>query len=228
MSNIFFCGDPHGNFESVVEAVKQHRPDAIVLLGDMTPEQPLHVELAEIIGLTEIHWIHGNHDCDEEHFYDNLFGSKLAGGNLHGRLITIGGIRIAGMGGVFREKIWSDKGALYDSPQAYLKSCGKGNRWRGGLPLRQQASIFPSEVLTLSKCRADVLVTHEAPAMHQHGSRALTQLAKRLGVKAAFHGHHHEDIVYPDGVWRGVGLQGVTNLDGTVIVPGGFQRVTGN
>jgi tRNA G18 (ribose-2'-O)-methylase SpoU len=40
-----------------------------------------------------------------------------------------------------------------------------------------------------------------------HGFAAITRLAKALGVKAAFHGHHHEDISYPNSVWRAVGLR---------------------
>lgn len=42
---IFFCGDPHGMFDHIVHAVSEHRPAALILLGDNTPERPLHVEL---------------------------------------------------------------------------------------------------------------------------------------------------------------------------------------
>jgi hypothetical protein len=59
---------------------------------------------------------------------------------------------------------------------------------------------------------ADVLVTHEAPGWHEHGVDSLTTLATAKRVAHAFHGHHHHDIVYPDGVWRGVGIQGITSL----------------
>lgn len=82
MSTILICGDPHSQF-SHIDVVKDRRPDAVILLGDMECKAPLHIELEEILKLTEIWWIHGNHDTDNETMYDNLFLSKLADRNLH-------------------------------------------------------------------------------------------------------------------------------------------------
>ena len=31
----FFCGDPHGHFGHIIEAVLEHQPTAVILLGDM-------------------------------------------------------------------------------------------------------------------------------------------------------------------------------------------------
>jgi Icc-related predicted phosphoesterase len=211
MSKILFCGDPHSQFQQIISAVHTHRPDAVVLLGDIEATRPLDIELAAILRDTEIWWIHGNHDTDSPDAYKFLFGSALAERNLHGRVVDVAGVKIAGLGGVFRGKIWMpEKGdALYDSPQEYLARCGQGNHWQGGLPLKHRSSIFPSEVQALSAQEADILVTHEAPDLHLHGSPALAALAVKLKVKAAFHGHHHEDIAYPGGIWRGVGLREV-------------------
>lgn len=50
---------------------------------------------------------------------------------------------------------------------------------------------------------------HEGPDLHEFGSSALTQLAKNLSVRAAFHGHHRNDMVYRDGVRRQVGIRNV-------------------
>lgn len=202
-----------------MNAVLEHRPDAVILLGDNTPTKPLDVELEVIMDLTEIWWIHGNHDTDSVDHYDNLFASKLAHRNLHGRVVDIAGVRFAGLGGVFRTKIW-EEGDRPMSPESYLKSCGKGNRWRDGLPLRHRSSIFPSEVEVLAKQTADVLITHEAPSLHPYGSSVLTRLAERMRARSAFHGHHHEDITYPGNVWRGVGLRGIVTLDGHLIRQG--------
>ena len=105
MANIFFCGDMHGSFEHITQAVHEHRPDAIVLLGDLQAQRPMEIEPAEILDKTEIWLIHGNHDTDSEADHDHLFGSTLAGRNLHGRVQTIAGVRIAGLGGVFRGTI---------------------------------------------------------------------------------------------------------------------------
>lgn len=64
MGDLFFCGDTHGEFQHVIDAVKSHRPEAIIFLGDLQARQPLEIELKEILDLTEIWFIHGNHDTD--------------------------------------------------------------------------------------------------------------------------------------------------------------------
>ena len=55
---ILFCGDPHGYFEHIIEAVQEHRPEAVILLGDLQPKRPLEVELAPILALTEVWFMH--------------------------------------------------------------------------------------------------------------------------------------------------------------------------
>lgn len=61
---LMFFGDPHGDLEPVIAAVEHFRPEAVVLLGDIQARQPLHVELGPILGLTDVWFIHGNHDTD--------------------------------------------------------------------------------------------------------------------------------------------------------------------
>ena len=43
---VFYVGGMHGRFRHLIQAVEEHRPEAIVLLGDMEPSRPLHEELA--------------------------------------------------------------------------------------------------------------------------------------------------------------------------------------
>ena len=216
MATVFFCGDPHGRFTHIIRAVVAHRPKAVVLLGDQTVDRPLHVELAEILDLTQIYWIAGNHDSDNERHYDNLFESKLKGRNPEENVAMVDGITIAGIGGVFREKFWNglepSSYASY-SPKDFIQTIGGGNKWRGGLPLRQRTTVFPSKVAALDNFEIDVLVTHEGPDLHRSGNPAYTRLAARLHVKHAFHGHHHEIIDYPGGIWRGVSLNGIVAMD---------------
>jgi metallophosphoesterase superfamily enzyme len=83
---IYFCGDTHGCFDHIIDVVGQDRPAAVVFLGDLQAQRPLEIELASILGMTEVWYIHGNHDTDSEADYDNLFGSALADRNLHGRV----------------------------------------------------------------------------------------------------------------------------------------------
>ena len=99
------------------------------------------------------------------------------------------------------------------SPHCYLKTCGAGSKWRGGLPLRHRTTIFPSTIGKFGGMHVDVLVTHEAPELHRYGNVALTRLAHALGVRKAINGHHHQRIVYPGGVWQGVSLDGIVALD---------------
>ena len=117
-----------------------------------------------------------------------------------------------------------------ESPRGYVAHIGRGNRWRDGLPRRHRSTIFPAEYQALSKQRADVLVTHEAPSCHPHGFAALDELGKHLGVRQAFHGHHHDRLDY-QAEWsrlgfeaHGVGLRGITALDGRVIRAGDLDR----
>jgi hypothetical protein len=101
---IYFCGDTHGCFDHVIDVVGQDRPAAVVFLGDLQAQRPLEIELASILDMTEVWYIHGNHDTDSEADYDNLFGSALADRNLHGR----GGDRRAAdcwPGGIFRGQV---------------------------------------------------------------------------------------------------------------------------
>ena len=234
MPSIFFCGDNHGLFGHLIAVVEREKPDAIVLLGDIEASRPLHVELAPIIGKTEIRFIPGNHDTDEDFYWRNLVDSKLADGNLNGRVDTVAGIRIAGLGGIFRGKVWMPPAApAFDSYAAWLKD----NKPRhGGIDVAKetlvrthQTTIFPDVYARLAKQKADVLVTHEAPSVHSHGFAAIDDLAKAMGVQATFHGHHHDAKDYQQDWGRlgfrayGVGFCGMTNIDGSIVRPGDFD-----
>lgn len=224
---ILFCGDPHGQFGHIIEAVLEHQPAAVILLGDMQAQRPLHIELKPIVGKTEIWFIHGNHDTDSEADHDHLFGSTLADRNLHGRVIEVAGQRIAGLGGVFRGQVWAPPAPwAFETPKEYIAKCAKGNRWRDDLTRKHRSSIFPVDYYKLAGKRADILVTHEAGSAHPHGFTAIDELAHSLGVSKTFHGHHHDRLDYSAERTRlgfdafGVGLRGITDQDGRVICAG--------
>ena len=190
-------GDPHDDFRFVIHSVLRHAPEAIILLGDLQAQRPLQIELAPILALTEVWFVHGNHDTDSEADFDNLFKSELAHRNVHGRVVEIAGVRVAGLGGVFRESIWAPPLApAFNSVAERLKCIRPSERWRGGIPLRHRSSIWPDEYARLSRQRADVLVTHEALGGHPHGWTALDELASSMGVRMVAHGHLHEQIDY--------------------------------
>jgi predicted phosphodiesterase len=105
-SEIIFCGDPHEQLRHVVAAAHMRKPQAVILLGDIEAALPLHIELESIREF--VWWIVGNRDTDRQSSWDNLVSSELAHRRLDGRVETLpDGTRIAGLGGVFREEIWS-------------------------------------------------------------------------------------------------------------------------
>lgn len=244
---IYFLGDVHGRFDRVAEAVRENRPDAVVFLGDLDCTRPLHEEVAEIRDLTEVWYIPGNHDSDAASSWGNLTCAEMADRNLHGRVVEIAGVRVAGLGGVFRGEIWyppeppqfdnyeswrrkevpqSRQAALGDSPKkaAYLAS--KSARIGAERLLRHQSTIFVETVRALERQRADILVTHEAPSCHPMGFAALDEVARKLRVTRLFHGHHHDCLDYGPFVdamgFRtiGVGLRGITDEEGRKVVEG--------
>lgn len=210
MPKFLIVGDNHSRFDHIVEASAS--ADVVILLRDVEAKRPLQAELFGVDA--PVYWIPGNHDTDTEEQYDNLFGSSFAANNLHGRVTDIIGVKVAGLGGVFRGKIWSGVDeALVQNQQQLLAACGKGNRWRDGIPLRHRTTIFPSDIETFCTQRADILVTHEGPHFCHNGNRTLTGLAECLQVKAAFHGHHHQSMTYEATVWRQVGILDTYLLD---------------
>lgn len=233
---ILFCGDTHGRFDHILALVDTLRPAAIVLLGDLQPQKPLHQELAPILDLTEVWWIHGNHDTDSDANYDCLFASELADRNLHGRVVEIAGRKVAGLGGIFRGQVWHPGSAAqqerrnFDSAADFVRRAGKGNRWRDGLPRKHRSSIFPAEYAALLTQQADILVTHEAPSCHPAGFAAIDALARAMGAQKAYHGHHHDCLDYSCEWARlgfkaiGVGLRGVTDDQALVLRPGDLDK----
>ena len=47
--HVFICGDPHGEFGPLIDSVHRHRPEAVVLTGDIQARHPLDEELASIL-----------------------------------------------------------------------------------------------------------------------------------------------------------------------------------
>lgn len=109
---------------------------------------------------------------------------------------------------------------------------------KNGQLRRQCSAIFPDTVAKLSKLRADVLLTHEAPGCHPNGFDELTRLAQAMRVRASFHGHQHDNLDYSGQFdtlgFRpyGVGFCGIAALDPEtmevrVVVPGDFDQQRG-
>ena len=188
-------GDPHGNWQPLLTAVADDCPAAIVILGDCDLGRPLHVELAPVFAAgVEVAYLYGNHEKDLPQFWDNLVGDH-PGGLLHARVRRLGPFNVAGLAGVFKQRIrLPPEAPLFDGRAAFLRRLAHHERWRLGLPLRQMDAIFPEDFRALVGKRADILVTHEAPYTHPHGFAALDDLARALRVRLVVHGHHHTSL----------------------------------
>jgi len=67
---------------------------------------PLDIILRPILDITEVWFIHGNHDSDRPAYWYNLHRCGLAKRSLHGRVVEIARHRIAGLGGTFESQVW--------------------------------------------------------------------------------------------------------------------------
>ena len=144
-------GDVHGSFNHVLPTVRREKPAAIIFLGDLQAQKPLEEELANVLELTEVYFIHGNHDVDSRADYNNLFNSQLAHRNLHGKVTLIDGFRVAGLGGIFRESIWYPRVSaeiepMYHSYDQYVKEGLISERWK--LYRRQEKANMTADART--------------------------------------------------------------------------------
>lgn len=206
---ILFAGDPHRNFSPILRACLGLPPGTLILLGDCDCPAPLPAILAPAIEAGwDVRWILGNHDTETEAAFDNLVGAHPSG-DLGLRVTAIGGVRIAGLPGVFRPRVWNpqDGGPRFHSRAAFQASLRPEEAWRGGLPLWHRDTIFPEDFARLSAERFDILVTHEAPTTHPHGFAVIDDLARSAGARLIVHGHHH--LSYTAVLDGGIAVRGL-------------------
>lgn len=208
---IIYFGDPHGEFRHIIREVRRQEPEAIILLGDIEAPLPLHVLLRPILDMTDIWFIHGNHDTDQEEFWYNLYDSNLANKSLHGKVCEVDGRRVAGLGGVFRQSVWMPgyESADVQNYEDYCKQTllqSKAQHVADNMKLKALSSIYPDDYYTLAMESAEIMVTHEAPSCHPYGFAALDELAQSLGVQEVIHGHHHDSLDYREH-WNRLGFR---------------------
>ena len=177
----------------------------MVLLGDCDLARPLRKTIAPILAAgIRVRWIPGNHDVDDVLMHDGLWVDHAAG-NLHATWAQLGGLLMAGLGGVFKSRVWYPRHDQAEPARTtrrkFLREFPRQERWRGGLPLQWRDTIFPEDAVALAGLRVDVLASHEAPSTHRHGFVGLAAIAAACGAKLIVHGHHHEsyEAALPDG-----------------------------
>jgi len=214
-NKMLFVGDPHGRHAHIVQEIETKQPEACVLVGNQCYDEPIDQLFAPIDGKTAFHWIHGNHDTDQPSWYANLFDSPWAEQNLHGSVKSLAGVRIAGLGGVFRGKIWDPDGEIAYRKRSTWKQQHASNKYRQ-IERKHQSTIWPEDYDALATKRADILILHEAPTSDRHGYQVLDDLAEKLGVRLIVHGHHHRcytDILANGIAVVGLGLAQVATMD---------------
>jgi predicted phosphodiesterase len=239
---IVFIGDVHQHWHYVEAglAALAQPPRAAVLLGDIQCERPLDDLAAPLLqrGIA-VHWIHGNHDNDGgPEMWANLTAPErnplTAAGALHARVAGIEGVRIAGLGGTFRPRIWSPpsppklrhRHELMQDLVSLGPAYGPAQRAALAHSLSTGA-IWPEDVDALASQQADILVTHEAPSSHPSGHAAIDALARAMGVRMIVHGHHHvASVARADDGLRVLGVASAwgTAIDGAVLWKGEKPR----
>jgi calcineurin-like phosphoesterase family protein len=233
LRRIWLLGDVHSQFEHLTRTLGRatELPTWLVFLGDIeTNRKPFREILAPLhrhYPNMKVAFIHGNHDADSYEHWEMLHDASEAL-PLHGRVVDMEGVKVAGLGGLFQGRVWMPPAEpVLTSKAAALE--GVFN-WRGGerpAP-KYLATIYWDEFETLAAMQADLLVTHEAPSCHPYENAAIDELAQRLKVTRSFHGHHHDDLsdeyagVRTDLGFdaRAVDYRGIKNGLGEVIVRG--------
>ncbi len=221
---ILFAGDTHGDQRWLGRVVSRVRPSAIVHVGDIQLESPAEHSLRDVLALTRFLWVPGNHDFDSLDYYDRLQSPVLLPGALHGKVLEVDGLRLAGLGGWFQGRAWYPPLPPLGSPSLRrLRELDSDSRSLRLGSVRARGAIWWEDYQRLWDLRADVLVCHVAPSCHRHGFQAIDDLAQAMGVSRIYHGHHHQTYraELPNGIEVfGVGLRAIVDLAGNVVHAG--------
>lgn len=199
LRRIWLLGDVHGQFRHIAQALLDatDKPRWLVFLGDIDIDhrpfrqilQPLHRNYPAV----KVVFIHGNHDGDTYAHWDMLHdcGDALP---IHAQVADLDGVRVAGLGGNFLGRIWKPPGPAFFQSKKAAMNRGSFQYRDGQRPNpKLHAAIYPEDVEHLSRLRADILITHEAPSCHPYGFAAIDELARSMGVVRSFHAHQHDD-----------------------------------
>jgi predicted phosphodiesterase len=230
--SLIFIGDIHQDWHHVESGLAKLSapPRAAVLLGDIECTRPLDELAAPLLRRgVAVYWIHGNHDYDTgPEMWANLAAPErnpvTARGALHGRVVEIEGLRVAGLGGAFLPRVWPANGVPRLHRRANLERIldpgMEATRAAALTHFLTETAIWPEDIEALAAQKADVLVTHEAPSSHPDGVGVLDDLARAMGATLIVHGHHHvtTESRHADGLRAlSVGNTWAVGLDGGVV-----------
>ena len=177
-------GDIHGDFTSVRRLMRQH-PEAPFWLcvGDVADAQG-HYEPLD----APLYWIKGNNEN-----FDLIASGDLPAGHhyiANGTVVTVSGLRVAGLGGTFAP-------TMYEMPSAELPHPVK--RSAKATELADRRRHFVREEVNACKQleNVDVLLTHEAPRPFRSargndaGKTEINEVLAAMKPRLHLFGHHH-------------------------------------
>lgn len=137
---IYLLGDVHGCYDHILPVIGEDvGPKTVIFLGDQEAQTPFEECIRPLVDAGVAVWfIPGNHDTDSEQNWRHLMQDSQHR-NLHGRVVEIEGVRVAGLGGIFRGEIWyPDHAPAFDGAknhhnyaayeQHLRQQCGLKNR----------------------------------------------------------------------------------------------------
>jgi predicted phosphodiesterase len=216
---IWFLGDNHGRFDYIAKAIDAapEKPSAIVLLGDLEAPNPLQECMRDVESRgVRWHWIFGNHDTDSIENYANISELESLYHNIDGIVVKIDGVRVAGLGGVFRGAIWYPP-----DPPKYANYAEYERAARAQCQLKQRPSkldrvqnqAVPPELrhwdaLNLDHSRTGKLLKHRSTIFPEQFDQLARQQADILVTHEApsCHPHGFSEI---DRLARVMGVQAI-------------------
>jgi predicted phosphodiesterase len=205
---IWLLGDVHSHFVHVEQAIDAAAitPVAVVFLGDIEAPIPFEDCIEGILKRgVEVYWIRGNHDTDSKENWANLQDS--IGRNIDGKVITVDGLRVAGLGGIFRGEIWHpeiDGGkpthSNYQEFEKFIRSNANLKRRLTKRDLVQLQAVPPESrqwnSAVLDQSRAGKLLKHHSTIFPADYERLADQKADILVAHEApsFHPHGFREI----------------------------------
>jgi hypothetical protein len=150
---IYCLGDVHGNCDHIEQALDaaKVKPAAVIFLGDIEAPIPLWECCAGIEKRgVDWYWVIGNHDTDSKENYANVSDEKSMAHNIDGKVVTVDGLRIAGLGGIFRGEVWhpdlhdgKPTHATYQDYEKHIRSNANLKRRLSPKDLAQMQAVPP-------------------------------------------------------------------------------------
>ncbi len=192
MTHVIFYGEADGELAPLLEACGEECPHAVVLLGCSVLPRSGHAGLSALSAAgVDVRWLHGRPVPDAAHQVVQLHDGHPRG-RLHQCIAALGGMLVAGLGGVFEKGVWYPKTDM----QGYAPAMSPLEAARvlvpDGLRLRRtrtavHGAIFPGDHAVLRGRRADVLASFEAPTIRPDGFFAVDKVAYDCHARLVVH-----------------------------------------